>query len=178
MNIYKYEVKKLIKNKFYLLFLVVMVIYSHMIMTDKIVLGIQNTAPYSVLSFRSYILNVSLFVITALLCLILKYSSENEKKTSIIIDSTPFSRVKLKIIRYMAVFTSISILILFSLLYSFVFYYKCFDYTDFGILIMHALLILIPEAVAAALIAEILKKIDKRLIYVMIFIFIIMSILR
>ncbi|WP_460277904.1 hypothetical protein [Clostridium sp. CTA-5] len=55
MSLFKYELKRLLLNKFFLGILIISALYSHQVMCGDIILGVANTAPFSGWSYGVYL---------------------------------------------------------------------------------------------------------------------------
>ncbi|MDE7243516.1 MAG: hypothetical protein K2O18_06010 [Oscillospiraceae bacterium] len=66
-KIFRYELKRLLFNKFTAGLLVVIGFYSHWLMNGEVIAGIANTAPFSPWSFGYYLAKILPLLMLALL---------------------------------------------------------------------------------------------------------------
>lgn len=79
IKLLKYELERLIINKFFLGLLIISAIYSYEIMTSDIILGVANTAPLSGWSYGEYLAKVLPILLVTLLFLS-HFFIQNKKK--------------------------------------------------------------------------------------------------
>lgn len=82
-RIFKYELKRLIINKFFLGLLIISALYSHEIMRGDIILGISNTAPFSGWSYGTYLAKVLPILLVTLLFLYLFFIKTGKERTGV-----------------------------------------------------------------------------------------------
>lgn len=146
-TIFKYELKRLLISKEYLLLLAATVLYGVSLLRSMVLYGIDYTAPFSLLTFSTYCASLAPFLFTLLLVLCARQSKASERGMEAIIDATPVPLHIFRLLRYSAVVCSFLIAAALSLTSCFVFYRLVFDYTAFGPLLRAGLLLILPPAI-------------------------------
>ena len=59
IKIFRYELKKLLFNRFFAALMIVTLCYGYMLLRGSVILGIANTAPFSPWSFGFYLSSLS-----------------------------------------------------------------------------------------------------------------------
>ncbi len=99
-KLFKYELKRLLLNKFFLGLLIISALYSRHIMWGEIILGVANTAPFSGWSYGAYLAKVLPILLVALLFFISIYYSQQEKNVQALTKATPMEPVRFQMLRY------------------------------------------------------------------------------
>ena len=167
-KIYKYELHRLLLNKFFAGLLVVTMIFSYLVMDSEIVLGVANTAPFSGWSFGAFLVAVLPVLLVTLLFFITFLYSPNEKKVRAITDSSPISPKKYALIRCASIATGFVFISLAAIVVSLIFYTVLFRFTDFRGFIIPALLVLIPAMLFLLGLGFTLGKFHPALLYILI----------
>lgn len=161
----KYELKRLLLNKFYLALLVITLIYSHRVLTTTIILGIADTAPFSSWSFGYYLSQLlPILSITILFFITFQYSSE-EKKVQTIISATPINPGKLVLIRCGAMGIGYLLQCILIIACGVIFHKVIFEYTNILKFLPVILLVLLPAFIFVMGIGLVLGKIHSMLLY-------------
>ena len=167
-KIYKYELNRLLINKFFLGLLAVTMIYSYMTMGSEIVLGVADTAPFSSWSFGVFLSKILPLLMVTLAFFLSFLCSPNEKRVQILTDATPVPHQKYILIRYAAIVTGFLIISLAAIAVSLIFYAYIFRFTDFRGSFAPALLALIPSLLLFLGLGTALGKLHPTLVYVLI----------
>ncbi|GAA0078598.1 hypothetical protein UT300005_29770 [Clostridium sp. CTA-5] len=144
-SLFKYELKRLLINKFFLGLLIISAFYSHQIMCGDIILGISNTAPFSSWSYGVYLGKMLPILLVALLFFISFLYSKQEKKVQDLTKATPIDPFKFKMLRYVSIIIAFVLISLVPIGYSLWFYKVNFHFTNFGSLVLPTLVTLIPS---------------------------------
>ncbi|GAB2027098.1 hypothetical protein [Lactovum odontotermitis] len=165
MTLFKYELRRILCNKFFAGLLIVTLLYSYQVMALETVLGTANTAPFSGWSFGMYLSRVLPFLLITLLFFVSFFYSRQEQEVRRITDTTPMDQKRLGLLRCGAMMTGYLCIAIASISVSLVFYAVNFHYTNFGGFILPALLTLIPALLFILGIGILLGKMHPALIY-------------
>ncbi|BAQ13921.1 hypothetical protein CBB2_1811 [Clostridium botulinum] len=143
-RIFKYELKRLIINKFFLGLLIVSALYSHEIMRGDIILGISNTAPFSGWSYGTYLAKVLPILLVTLLFFISFLYQKQEKSVRALTKATPIDPFKFQMLRFGTIIIGFVLISAVPIVYSFFFYAVNFNFTNFGKLVLPAVITLLP----------------------------------
>ena len=98
-KIFCYELKRLIFNKIFLALLIISALYSYMILSGEIILGIAFTAPFSPWSFSYYLAKLQPLLMITLLFFITFIHSSHEKQVRQLTLATPVDSVKFTLVK-------------------------------------------------------------------------------
>lgn len=167
-KIYKYELNRLLFNKFFLGLLAVTMVYSYMTMDSEIVLGVADTAPFSSWSFGAFLSQILPLLMVTLVFFLSFLCSPNEKQVQILTDATPVSHSEYLLVRYAAIVTGFIIISLAAVAVCLIFYANIFRFTDFRGFSAPALLALIPSLLLFLGMGTALGKLHPALVYVLV----------
>lgn len=145
VKIFRYELKRLILNKYFLVLLILTFIVGFQEMNGTIILGVANTAPFSAWSFGTYIANILPIALITLLFFISFFYSKEEQCVKTITAVTPVSQIHHLLLRLLVVTISFILVLSPPVLYAFAFYKKVFDYTSFTLLLRPLLYAILPS---------------------------------
>lgn len=143
-RIFKYELKRLIINKFFLGLLIISALYSHEIMRGDIILGISNTAPFSGWSYGTYLAKVLPILLVTLLFFISFLYQKQEKNVQALTKATPIDPFKFQMLRFGTIIVGFVLISAVPIVYSLCFYAVNFNFTNFGGLVLPAVITLLP----------------------------------
>ena len=143
-RLFKYELKRLLINKFFLGLLIISAFYSHQIMCGDIILGVANTAPFSGWSYGAYLAKMLPILLVALLFFISFLYSKQEKKVQALTKATPINQFRFQMLRYGTIIIAFVLISAVPVGYSFWFYKVNFHFTNFGSLIFPSIITLLP----------------------------------
>lgn len=166
-TIFKYELRRLLLSKEYLLLLAAALIYSFSLLRSMVVFGTNYTAPFSQLTFCTYVSSVSPILLILLLVLCARQFTASERRAMAIIDAAPMPFSTFKAIRYGAIACAFLIVMVLSAVICFIFYWVVFDYTTFGSLIASDFILLLPSALMVFGAAMLLGNKKTALVYVL-----------
>ncbi|WP_432401561.1 hypothetical protein [Wukongibacter sp. M2B1] len=165
IKLFKYEIHRILCNKFFAGLLVITFLYSYQVMAGEIVLGTANTAPFSEWSFGMYLSRMLPILLIALLFFISFLYSRQEQEVRRITDTTPMDQKQLGLLRCGAMVVGFICISVVSVCVGLCFYAVNFRYTDFSHFLLPALLTLIPAMLFVLGVGIILGKIHPALIY-------------
>lgn len=144
-KVFKYELKRLLLNKFFIALLVITVLYSYQILKGDIIVGVAYTAPFSSWSYGKYLADVMPLLLITLLFFITFLYSNQEKQVKQLTFATPVSPLKYAFIKCSAMTVGYFIISLFVIILSLIFYGVIFGFYGFTNFIIPILLTLIPS---------------------------------
>lgn len=165
-TIFKYELRRLLLSKEYLLLLITVLAYSFSLLRGMVIFGTNYTAPFSQWTFCTYVSSVSPILFILLLALCVRQFTPSERGAMAIIDAAPMPPSAFREIRYGAIACAFLIVAVLSAVICFVFYWVVFDYTAFGKLIASGLMLFLPPALLIFGIAVLLGNWKPVLIYI------------
>jgi len=143
-RIFKYELKRLIINKFFLGLLIISALYSYEVMRGEIILGISNTAPFSGWSYGTYLAKVLPILLVTLLFFISFLYEKQEKRVQVLTKATPIDPFKFQMLRFGTIIIGFVLISAVPIVYSLCFYAVNFSFTNFGKLVLPAVITLLP----------------------------------
>lgn len=175
IKLYRYELKRLLFNKFFLGLLVVTGLYSYQILSGDIILGIANTAPFSSWSYGAYLADVLPLLLITLLFFITFLYSNKEKKVATLTSATPINPVHYGLVRYLAMITGYIVIAATVILISFVFYAQVFQFTSFGSFVLPTLFTLLPAMLFTLGVGLLAGRIHAGLLYALMLLLLVAS---
>lgn len=145
IKLLKYELKRLIINKFFLGLIIISAIYSYEVMTSDIILGVANTAPFSGWSYGEYLAKVLSILLVTLLFFISFLYSKQEKNVQDLTRATPIDQFKFQMLRFGTIIIGFVLISMIPILYSVWFYSVNFHFLSFGGLVLPAFITLVPS---------------------------------
>ncbi|AQR97256.1 hypothetical protein [Clostridium saccharoperbutylacetonicum] len=143
-KIFKYELKRLIINKFFFGLLIISAFYSHQVMCGDILIGVANTAPFSGWSYGEYLAKVLPVLLIALLFFISFLYSKQEKCVQALTKATPIDLFKFQMLRFGTIIIAFILISVVPIVYSVYFYSVNFHFIDFGSLLLPIVVTLLP----------------------------------
>ena len=125
-RIFFYELKRLLWNQFFVGILAVILFTGWQILNQVTLLGIEQTAPFSVQSFCDYLLRLLPLLWIGTLFFLSFFFSKSEQRTSVITHATPVNPLIYAFIRCSAAFVGSLLLIAAVFLLAAVFYRRFF----------------------------------------------------
>ena len=145
-TIFKYELRRLLLSKEYLLLLIATLAYSFSLLRSVVMFGTDYTAPFSQWTFCTYISSVSPILFILLLALCARQFTASERGAMSIIAAAPMPVSIFRSIRYATIACAFLITAVLSSGICFAFYWLVFDYTAFGGLACSGLMLILPSA--------------------------------
>ncbi len=143
-KIFRYELKRLLLNKFTAGLLVVIGFYSHWLMNGEVIVGIANTAPFSPWSFGYYLAKILPLLMLALLFFISFLYSKKEKEVEILTSAACVKPSKYRMIRCTAIAAASLLITAVPIIYAIGFYSVVFHFTRIQTLVMPVLSVILP----------------------------------
>lgn len=177
-TIFKYELRRLLLSKEYLLLLITALAYSFSLLRGMVMFGTNYTAPFSQWTFCTYVSSVLPILLILLLALCARQFTASERGVMAIIDATPIPSSTFKAIRYGAIACAFLIVAALSAVICFIFYWEVFDYTAFGSLIASGLMLFLPPALLMFGAAMLLGNKKAALVYVLLAVVLIVGVFQ
>ena len=136
ISLFKYELKRLLFNKFFIGLVIISAFYSHQIMYSDIILGVANTAPFSGWSYGEYLAKMLPILLVALLFFISFLYSKQEKHVQALTKTTPIDPFSFQILRCITIFVAFILISIIPIGYSLWFYKVNFHFTNFKSLVL------------------------------------------
>lgn len=144
ISLFKYELKRLLFNKFFLGLVIISAFYSRQIMYSDIILGVANTAPFSGWSYGAYLAKMLSILLVALLFFISFLYSKQEKNVQALTKTTPIDPFSFQILRCITIFVAFILISIIPIGYSLWFYKVNFHFTNFKSLVLPIVTTLLP----------------------------------
>lgn len=177
-TVFKYEIKRLLFSKEYLLLLVATLAYSVALLRGVVLYGANYTAPFSPLTFLTYCASLAPFLFILLLVLCARQYKASERGAESIIAATPMPLHVFRFLRYSAVAWAFLIAAALPVMACFVFYRLVFNYTAFGALLWPGLLLLLPSSILLFGVAIFLGNRSAAAVYVLLAAVLIVSVFQ
>ena len=146
-KIYGYECKRLLLNRFFFGLLAIMLFYGWQVLNRITIMGIDNTAPFSVRSFGDYLCRMVPIIWMGAALFICSFASKKAKNTAVITNTTAVPPKKYLLTRFAAAFTGTELLVVFAIAEAGLFYGMYFNWYGWGELALTALVIMAAGAV-------------------------------
>lgn len=166
IKIYRYELKRLLFNKFFLGLLVITGLYSYQILSGDIIQGTANTAPFSRWSYGAYLADVLPLLLITLLFFITFLYSKKEKKVANLTSAMPINPLHYGLVRCLAIITGFIGIAAAIILVSFVFYARVFQFTSFGDYMLPIVFTLLPAMLFTLGVGLLAGRLHAGLLYV------------
>lgn len=143
-KLFRYELKRLLINKFFLVFLIIAILYSHRTIGREIIMGVSNTAPFSGWSYGIYLAKMLPILLVALLFFISSLYSEQEKKVQVLTKATPIDLFWFQMMRCGTIIIAFVLISAMVIGYALWFYKVNFHFTNFKSFILPTVITLLP----------------------------------
>lgn len=165
VKIFKYELKRLIVNKFFFALLIITVLYSYQILSGDIIVGTAYTAPFSGWSYGMYLSYILPLLLTTVLFFITFMYSNQEKRVKQLTFATPVDPLKYGVIKCSAMAAGYVIISLSVIVLSFIFYGRIFKFYEFADFLAPILITLIPGLLFVFGLGLILGGVQSNILY-------------
>lgn len=165
-KIFRYELKRLVLNKFFIGILAVLLFYGWQILSGKTLLGVAHTAPFSPWSFGDYLSRMVPLLWVGALFFLTFFTSASEKRTAVLTSATPVKPSSYALARYAAALVSTLLLTIAVLALAGFFYGKYFGWYSWGGFILPTLITLLPVLLFALGSGWLLGNLRPWLVYV------------
>ncbi|WP_281085971.1 hypothetical protein [Eubacterium ruminantium] len=176
-KIFKYDLKIILLKPYVFAMLIVELIYSYLILSSEIILGISDTAPFSGWSFGAFLGKTTMVSLLVSFFILSNLYSKRQKKVSILADVTGFSIRKRMLIRNVIIggFFLLSNLLIF--VEGCIFLYAIFGKIYIGTYIVEWLLITIPCLFIMLGVGNLFGRISPALVYIFMAVIIVMAVI-
>ncbi len=148
-KIFRYELERLILNKFFIGILAVLLFYGWQVLSEVTIQGVAHTAPFSPWSFGDYLSRMIPLLWVGALFLLTFFTSVDERRTAVLTAATPVKPLDYALARYAAALVGTILLAVAVLALAAVFYGRYFGWYSWGSLILPAWITLIPALLFA-----------------------------
>ncbi|MEC0168822.1 hypothetical protein [Paenibacillus graminis] len=177
MRIFKYDLYRMLWNKFFVGLGIITVLYSYQLMAGEIVLGIANTAPYSGWSYGMFLAKMLPVLLLSLLFFISFLYSGKEQRVREIINSAPFDPRRLGLLRCGAMIIGFLCITLISIIVSMWFYAIYFKFADLSQLLLPILITILPAMLFILGLGIAAGRIHRSLLYALMFLILLFSLI-
>ncbi len=165
-NIFLYECKRLLWNKFFAGLLLVLLLYGWQVLTGATILGVSHTAPFSPWSFGDFLCRVLPLLWIGSLFFLTFFTSGRARRAAVLTVAAPMEPRRYALARCGAALVGTGLLALVCLGEAALFYGWYFDWYGWGELIFPALITLVPPLVFALGSGWLLGRLWPWLVYV------------
>lgn len=165
-KIFKYELKRLLWNKFFFGILGVLVFYGWQVLQDTIIAGISHTAPFSPWSFGYYLSQMMPILWVGMMFFLTFFTSNAERRAAALTSVTPVNPRTYAQIRAAAALVGTTVLAMAVLILAAVFYGEYFQWYQWGSLVFPTLITLVPPLIFALGSGWVLGQIRPFLVFV------------
>ena len=166
IQIFRYECKRLIFNKFFFGILFILLFYGWQVLSNTTIFGVSHTAPFSAWSFGDYLSRMLPLLWIGALFFLTFFTSAKARRAAVLTDATQTSPRRYALVRCGAALSGTVLLTLACLVEAAVFYGRYFGWYAWGELLVPALVTLVPPLVFALGSGWLLGRIRPWLIYV------------
>lgn len=175
LKIIKYETKRIICSKLFVITFILTGMYSLLNLYTKIMQGVSGTAPFSPWSYSMFLCNINTMLLFILMLSCTGLFSKKEQHVRAITSCTALSQKKYLTSKIMALFISYFMILVCCIIISLVFYSFIFHYFAFQNFIIPIIIILIPTFVFVLGASMFLGSKSETLLYIWIFIVLLWS---
>ena len=165
-NIFLYECKRLLWNKFFFGLLLVLLFYGWQVLTGATILGVSHTAPFSPWSFGDYLSRMLPLLWIGSLFFLTFFTSGKARRAAVLTDAAPMEPRRYALARCGAALAGTALLALAALAEAAVFYGWYFGWYGWIELIAPALVTLFPPLAFALGSGWLLGRVRPWLLYV------------
>ncbi len=166
-KLFKYELRRLLINKFFLGLLVIAALYSKHLLETVVILGVSNTAPFSGWSYGMFLAKILPILLIALLFFDSFLYSKQEQGMSILRNATPINLRVLILLRCSAMIIGFFLIAVIPIGFSLWFYANNFHFTNFSSFILPILITLLPSMLFILGLGIIAGRLHPALLYVL-----------
>lgn len=177
-KIFRYELRRLIWNKYFIGLLVINCIYAWYILTTETIAGVAYTAPFSLWSFGAYLASVLPLSVITVLFLLSAYYSKKEKQVEILTTATPVNKAHYALVRNGAVTVCFLIISTIMFILGIYFYISYFDYGNFILYLLPFVMLVLPCLLFTLGIGHLAGRIHQGLLYVLMVIALVLGFVR
>jgi len=167
-KIFKYELKRLLLSKLFIALIFVNALFAWYVLNADTIIGVAFTAPFSVWSFGAYLAGVMPMFIMTTMFMLSFYFSNKEEQVAVLTSATPVDALKYMLVRGAVVVLCFLLLCLIAIAMSVYFYITYFDYWNFAVFIVPAIVTVIPGFVFLLGVGYWLARVRSWLLYMFI----------
>lgn len=164
-KIFRYELKRLICNQFFIGILAVLLFYGWQVLSEETIQGVAHTAPFSPWSFGNYLSRMIPLLWVGALFFLTFFTSAAERRTAVLTAVTPVKPLGYALARYAAALVGTILLIVAVLILAAVFYGRYFGWYRWGSLLLPTLVTVLPTLLFALGSGWLLGRLRPWLIY-------------
>ncbi|NMS90014.1 hypothetical protein HGQ85_08720 [Clostridioides difficile] len=168
LKIIRYEMKRLLFSKVYLVLLLITGWFSYNILKTKTIYGLNDTAPFSEWSYSSFLLDVNPFLLVIVLMFCTYIFSKKEEAVRTITMTTKIKPTTYFCLKSITIAAAYLLTVIVVIAISFIFYSRLFQFNNFETLIKPILLILIPSVLFVSGVGMFIGNINGNLLYIFI----------
>lgn len=168
LKIMKYEMKRLLLSKVYLVLLLITGWFSYNVLKTKTIYGLNDTAPFSEWSYSSFLLDINPFLLVIVLMFCTYIFSKKEEAVKTITMTTKIKPTTYFCIKSITIAVAYFLTVTVVIAISFIFYNRVFQFNNFGQFAKPILLILIPSVLFVSGIGMFIGNINGNLLYIFI----------
>lgn len=166
-KLFKYELRRLLINKFFFGLLAVAALYGWHLMRDVVILGVSNTAPFSGWSYGTFLASVLPILLVAMLFFVSFLYSDQERKVRTLTEATPIDPVRFGFLRCGAMIVGFLLIAVVPVGLSLWFYAVNFRFTNFGGFVLPAMITLVPAMIFTLGLGMAAGRLRPSLVYVL-----------
>nr|UWI51707.1 hypothetical protein NZ312_08375 [Clostridioides difficile] len=168
LKIMKYEMKRLLFSKVYLVLLLITGWFSYNVLKTKTIYGLNDTAPFSEWSYSSFLLDINPFLLVIVLMFCTYIFSKKEEAVKTITMTTKIKPTTYFCLKSITIAVAYLLTVTVVIAISFIFYNRVFQFNNFAQFVQPILLILIPTVLFVLGVGMFIGNINGNLLYVFI----------
>ena len=149
IKIFRYECRRLLWNKFFIGFLLILLLYGWQVLNNITILGVSHTAPFSPWSFGDYLSRMLPLLRIGVLFFLTFFISNKAKRCAVLTDATAISPQIYTLLRSAAALTATLFLVFCSIGEAIIFYSHYFQWYAWGSLLLPIMVTLLPALIFA-----------------------------
>lgn len=168
LKIMRYEMKRLLFSKVYLVLLLITGWFSYNVLKTKTIYGLNDTAPFSEWSYSSFLLDVNPFLLVIVLMFCTYIFSKKEEAVKTITMTTKIKPTTYFCLKSITIAVAYLLTVTVVIAISFIFYNRVFQFNNFAQFVQPIFLILIPTVLFVLGVGMFIGNINGNLLYVFI----------
>ena len=174
-KLFKYEMHRLLANKFFAGLMVITLLYSYFVLSGDIILGISNTAPFSGWSYGWFLTQILPLLLVTLLFFVSFLFTNKEKQVQVLVKATSVEYPQYMLFRCLAMIIGFLLISAVAVLVSMVFYLTTFKFAGFGGFVLPLILTLLPPMFLALGLGLILGRLHQGTLYALMLVFLVLG---
>lgn len=144
IKIFQYECKRLLWNKFFFVFLLILLFYGWQVLNNVTILGVSHTAPFSPWSFGDYLSHMVPLLWIGALFFLTFFTSGKARRAAVLTNATPTPPLTYSLVRCAAAMVGTTLLVLLCVVEAIIFYIQYFDWYALDSLLLPTVITLVP----------------------------------